>query len=235
MALSQAQVETTLTQRLKSALGTFTTSADLERLQIAYLSGLRSIWIAKEWRFKNQTATITTTAATGSGPYTAPTGLYKLAQRLDIYYFGISDNQILAPVKNSDSDRYDIWIDVETGGLYFARSPGDATLTLNYQAEFDNDLDNISITVALFPSALMDAVYYFAKANLYEDLPQFEGLVPGIQGQAREALERVWEDYNKGQTKPRQMTPRGLGGTPLDGMADPSSLRGGLRWWPKYS
>jgi hypothetical protein len=234
MALSKALVETELSQRLKSALGTFTTTADLTRLQFAYLSGLRKIWHAKEWRFKNKTATVVTTAAQGSGPYAAPADFYKLAQELQIYRFAHDDNQILAPVKDTLTASYFLWIDVQTSGLWFVSAPGDATLTLNYQPGFDNDVANIAATIAVFPSSLMDALYYFTKANMYEDLPQFEGLVPGIQQQGMNALEAVWQDYNQGQTRQRQMAPRGLNGGVLDGMADPVPLRGPQRWWRRF-
>lgn len=234
MALSKSLVEAELSQRLKSALGTFTTTADLQRLQMAYLGGLRKIWHAKEWRFKHKTATLVTTAAIGTGPYPAPADFYKLAQEIRIYRFAHDDNQILAPVKDALTASYFLWIDGATGSLYFVSSPGDSTLTLNYQPGFDNDVANIAATVVLFPSSLMDVLYYFTKANLYEDLPQFEGLVPSIQQQGMAALEVVWQDYNQGQARQRQMAPRGLNGGTLDGMADPIPLRGPQRWWRRF-
>lgn len=231
MALSKALVEAELSQRLKTALGTFTTTADLTRLQMAYMDALRSIWYAKEWRFKNKTTTLSTTSAIGVGPYTPPTDLYKLAQRLDLYHFAYDDNQILAPIKDSVTSKYFLWIDVQTGSLYFAAGPGDSTLTLNYQAEFDNDVAHIAATLVLFPGSVMKPLYYFTKANLYEDIPQFEALAPGVQQQGEAALERVWQDYNQGQTRQRQMAPRGLNGAILDGTADPQTLRGASPWY----
>ena len=230
MALSQTLVEAELQQRLKSALGTFASTSDLLRLRMAYLGALRIIWQAKEWRFKNKTATLTTSTATGVGPYTAPADLYKLAQRLNLYRFAFDEAQILAPVKDTDTATYFLWIDVETGGLFFAISPGDASLTLNYQADFDNDPANIGATVALFPGSVMDPLYHLTKANLYEDLPQFAALADGAFAKGKAAIEDAWQDYNQGQVRQRQMAPRGLNGAVLDGIADPSSLRGPRQW-----
>ena len=229
--LSQALVEAELAQRLKSALGTFTSSGDLERLRMAYMAGLRRIWYAKEWRFKNKTATLTTTSAGGKGPFTAPTDFYKLAQTLGIYRFAMDDAQILAPVKDTASAVYFLWIDGAAGELYFAQAPGDASLTLAYQAEFDNDVTNIADTVILFPGSCMDALTYYTKANLYEDLPQFAGLADNETQRGDAALERAWQDYNQGQARQRQMAPRGLNGARLDGVADPMSIRGPRRGW----
>jgi hypothetical protein len=230
VALDQSLVESELAQRLKSAVGTFTTTSDLERLRMAILDGLRVIWHEKEWRFKNRTATLTTNSTTGKGPYTAPTGLYKLAQRLNIYRFGFDDHQFLAPIKDTATGTYFLWIDVETGGLYFSTSPGDASLTLNYQAEFDNDPGELATTIALFPGSVMKPLYHFVKANLYEDLPQFEALADPAHQKGIKELDKVWEDYNRGQPRQRQMAPRGLHGGPLDGTADPLPLRGPQRW-----
>jgi hypothetical protein len=230
VALDQALVEAELAQRFKSALGTFTSTADLLRLRMAILDALRVIWTAKEWRFKNKTATLVTDSATGKGPYTAPTDLYKLAMRLDIYRFGYDDQQILAPVKDSATASYFLWIDVETGDLFFKSAPGDATLTLNYQATLDQDPANLANTLAQFPESVMKPLYHFVKANMYEDLPQFEALAdPAYQKGVRE-LEVVWQDYSQGQVRQRQMAPRGLTGMPIDGLADPMSIRGPQPW-----
>lgn len=231
MPLSQAEVEQELGQRLKSALGTFTTTADLQRLQFAYLDALRTIWHAKEWRFKNQTASLVCSSATGKGPYTPPAGLYKLAQTLNLYRFAFDEAQILSPVKDSTTAGYFLYIDAETGGLFFITSPGDVTLTLNYQAEFDNGVGNVDDTLALFPSSVMKPLYYYTKANLYEDLPQFEALAAGAAQKGDVELEKIWQDYNQGQPRQRSMAPRGLNGDILDGYADPIPLGGPQRYW----
>lgn len=227
--LTRSLVEADLQQRFKSALGTFTSSGDLERLQFAYLGGLRRIWHAKEWRFKNSTATLTTTTAGGTGPFTAPAGLYKLAQTLGIYRFACDDAQILAPVKDTTTASYFLWIDAATGNLYFATAPGNATLTLAYQAEFNNDVADIADTVALFPDSMMEPLTYFTRANLYEDLPQFKSLAAAENQDGEAALERVWQDYNQGQARQRQMAPRSLYGARLDGYAAPLPVPGPQR------
>lgn len=228
--LSQAQVETELTQRFKSALGTFTSDPDRQRLRLAYLDALRRIWVAKEWRFKNQSSTLTTTTAQGTGPYTPPTGLYKLAQTIGIYRFTFDDAQILAPVKDTTTATYFLWIDGVTGDLYFASAPGDASLTLNFQGEFDNDVENVADTITLFPSSCMAPLYHLTKANLYEDLPQFQALADGERQKGISELEMVWQDYNQGQARQRQMAPRALHGARLDGYADPVPLNGSNRF-----
>jgi hypothetical protein len=230
MALSQAVVEAELQQRLKTALGTFTSTPDLLRLRMAILDGLRVIWHAKEWRFKNQTASLTTSTATGKGPYDPPADFYKLAQRLNLYRFACDEAQILAPIKDSATAAYFLWIDVETGKLFFANSPGDTTLTLNYQAEFDDDVANLAATISLFPGSVFRALGYLSKVSLYEDSPQFAGLAEPERQKGMEALEVAWQDYNQGQARQRQMSPRGLNGLSLDGMADPLPLRGPQRW-----
>lgn len=234
MPLSQALVEAELMQRLKSAIGTFMTDSDLQRLRMAYMDGLRTIWYAKEWRFKNKTYSLATTSAIGKGPYTPPADFYKLAQELQIYRFAYDENQILAPVKDSLTSSFFLWIDVETGDLFFVNSPGDSTLTLNYQGDFDNDPANIAVTVALFPSSVMKPLYHLTKANLYEDLPQFEGLAQPAYEKGLAVLDQIWQDYSQGQARQRQMAPRGLNGGVLDGMADPMPLRGPQRWWRRF-
>lgn len=234
MALSQAVVETELAQRLQSALGSFTSTPDLTRLRMGILDGLRVIWHKKEWRFKNKTATLATNTATGKGPYTPPADFYKLAQRLNLYRFACDEAQILAPVKDSATSTYFLWIDPQTGGLFFMNSPGDTVLTLNYQAEFDDDVTNLGATLAEFPGSVFRALVYFTKASLYEDLPQFAALADGEYQKGVNALEDAWQDYNQGQVRQRQMAPRGLGGMVLDGMADPIPLRGPQRWFRRY-
>lgn len=224
--LTASLVEAEFQQRFKSALGTFTTTGDLERLRMAILDGLRTIWHAKEWRFRNSTATLTTTVAGGKGPFAPPAGLYKLAHTLGVYRFGFDDAQILAPVKDTSTAAYFLWIDVQTGQLFFVTAPGNASLTLNYQAEFDNNVANVATTIALFPSSCMDPLYHFTKANLFDDLPQFAGQVDSIRAKGKEALETVWQDYNQGQARPRQMAPRGLHGVRLDGYAGPFPILG---------
>ena len=229
--LTQTLVEAELAQRFKSALGTFTGTGDLLRLRMAYLSGLRTIWLAKEWRFRLSQSSLAVTSAIGKGPYNAPSGFYKLAQKIGIYKFAFDDNQLLAPVKDTVTATYDVWIDAATGKLYFMQAPGDATLTLSYQAEFDNDPANIATTVALFPSSVMDALYHFTKGNLYEDLPQFASLAEASNQKGFAVLDQVWQDYNQGQFRQRQMAPRGLNGAAYDGVADSIPLRGPQRFW----
>lgn len=234
MALTVALVETELQQRLKSALGTFTTDTDHQRLQMAYMDALRTIWHEKEWRFKNKTFQLACSSVIGKGPYTPPADFYKLAQRLNLYRFAFDENQILAPVKDSSTSTYFLWIDVQTGGLFFEASPGDVTLTLNYQAEFDNDVGNIGATLILFPGSVMIPLYHFTKANLFEDLPAMESLAEAAYNKGLMTLEKVWQDYNQGQVRQRQMAPRGLHGGIYDGMADPIPLRGPQRFWRRY-
>jgi hypothetical protein len=217
--------------------GTFIEESSLARFYEAILRASLLIRRKGEWPWKNTTDTLTTTAGV-LGPYTPPTNFYRLAQEKKVYQYGYTDSDglVLAPVRFTDSTRWDLIYRVDQDAFYFRDDPGTGSVTVNFIAEFDATPTeaNATAAVTLIPGNLYDIFADFVEADFHMESgdTRQDGLL--LMQKADINLSKEWEEYEKGRPKQRQRSPRGMDGYPMDGMGRPMSIRGpGVARYPR--
>ncbi len=230
--------ETDLKQDLKH-LGGFTSSAGVERLRNAELDGLLLIWQAKDWRFRYSVFDLVTVDGT-LGPYTPPADYYIDAPAHAINRFRYwPDIQTIAPIKDTDTESWDVYYNVQDSSLYFRENPGShpvaSPLKFNYQAIFNRTKGTsgatLGVTLGKFPNDLYPALKEFVQASLLRT-PQTMNISEVHMKAGYALVDIAWNDYSRGQKNPKTRAPRGLNGLTYDGIAEQiTSNRRTIRGW----
>lgn len=204
-----------------SRYNSFVTEAALGRFYQAVLKSAAKIRRKGEWWWKNQTATLTTTAGL-KGPYDPPETFYRFALERKIYRFGFTDADgvVLAPIRETQTQRFDLLYRVEDGKFYFRDDPGASVLTLNFVGELSNAPTdaNARAAVELMPGNLYDALAGFVEAEFLNDSPDTASEGLNALKLADINLSAEWDEFDKGRNRQKQRSPRGIDGRPLDGM-----------------
>jgi hypothetical protein len=229
-------VKAALISRL-SRYNAFLTEASLARLYQAVLDGYAEIRRKGEWAWKNQTDTLTTTSG-NKGPYNPPAGFYRFALKRQIYRYAFTDAEgvVLAPIRESETQSWDLLYRVEDGKLYFREDPGDQTLTLNFQGEVDPapTEQNARAAVESMPGNLYQPLAEFVEGAFLRDSPDTRSEGLELMKLADIHLSQEWEEYDKGRNRQRQRAIRGMDGRPIDGLGQAHSIHGGPRGvWPR--
>lgn len=226
MPISLTSVEDELKSRLAS-MGGFTSSGAVTKLRYAILRGYQQLANLRDWRWLNQSATITTTSG-NLGPYTAPTGLLRFAAARREAFFGFATKDSLVSIAATDTKRYAPYLRVSDAGVMFHDDPGDATLTLNYIAEPNDSIveADLTATIEIVPSGLRPALVDYAYADLLRWVPAGAGMREQALRDARTAAEDYWHQEFTGLTTQRGIAPRGIQGQSLDGHARIPGLDG---------
>lgn len=210
--------------------GGFTSEAAQARLWESTITACTRIRRKGEWPWKNQTAKIQTTAGT-LGPYAAPTDFYRMALQRKVYQYGFSDTlgQVLAPILETDTQRWDVIYRVSDGQLYFRSDPGTASLTFNFVATIDNNPTeaNAQIYVEAMPGDLFDILVDFIEADFLGESPDTKADGVAKLNEAQVNLDKEYAEVLKGMPRQRQRSPRGVDGQPLDGMGQQTSIKRG--------
>lgn len=229
-------VKAALISRL-SRYNAFLTEASLARLYQAVMGGYAEIRRKGEWPWKNQAEPLTTTAG-NKGPYAPPSGFYRFALKRQIYRYAYTDAEgvVLAPIRETDTQQWDLLYRVEDGMLYFREDPGDQTLTLNFQEELDPTPTeaNAQAAVESMPGNLYEPLAEFVEGAFLRDSPDTrpEGLE--LLRLADIHLTQEWEEYDKGRNRQKQRAIRGMDGRVIDGLGQASSFQRGTRGvWPR--
>lgn len=229
-------VKAALISRL-SRYNAFYTEPALARLYQAVLGAYAEVRRKGEWPWKNQTAEIVTTAGT-KGPYDPPATFYRFALKRQIYRYAYTDAEgvVLAPIRESDTQEWDLLYRVEDGKFYFRSDPGDATLTLNFQAEISAapTEENAQAAVESMPGNLYEPFAEFVEGKFLWDSPDTRNEGIEILKLADIHLTQEWEEYDKGRNRQKQRAIRGMDGWPIDGLGQAYSMRQGPRGvWPR--
>jgi hypothetical protein len=208
----------------------FQSEAALSRLYEAIIISAGRIRRQGEWDWKNSTESLATTAG-NLGPYDPPTSLYRLALEKRIYRYGYSDTAgvVLAPIRRTDTEFYDLIYRVEDGKLYFRDDPGTGTHMINYLAELPSTPSeaNAALVVEIMPGNLYDILANFVEAEFLNESPDTAAEASNKLQIADIDLKREWREYSKGRHRQRQRSPRGQNGLPvLDGIGQGFPLRG---------
>jgi hypothetical protein len=220
-----------------SRYNAFLTEASLARLYQAVLDAYAEVRRKGEWPWKNQTATLTTTAG-NKGPYDPPAGFHRFALKRQIYRYAFTDADgvLLAPIRETDTQAWDLLYRVEDGKFYFREDPGTQDLTLNFQGEQANAPTeaNAQEAVESMPGDLYQPFAELVEGWFLWDSPDTrpEGLekirIADIH------LTQVWEEFDKGRNRQKQRSPRGMDGRPFDGLGQATSFQRGTRGvWPR--
>lgn len=213
-----SSIETELRSRARP-LGVFAASSSIARMRYAILRA--AMWLAnmRDWDYLNQTSSLSTTLG-NLGPYAPPSGLLRLALHKQVSVWGYAEKDVLAPILSTDTVRYRPFIKIEDGQLYFFDDPGDATHTLNYVAEVEDDVAEgaLTTTVEIIPSGLKSAVINYAMGDLWDDLPRGESKAQALYGKARSEAEEYWHQSTLAQAQ-RGISPKGLRGQSIDNHA----------------
>lgn len=229
-------VKAALISRL-SRYNAFLTAASLARLYQATLDGYAEIRRKGEWPWKNQNADLVTTAGK-LGPYVPPTGFYRFALKRQIYRYAFTDADgvVLAPIRETDIQQWDLLYREEDGMFYFRSDPGDNTLTLNFQGEINTAPTeaNAKAAVESMPGNLYQPLAEFVEGSFLRDSPDTrpEGLE--LIKLADIHLTQEWEEFDKGRNRQKQRAIRGMDGYPIDGLGQAYSIQRGPRGiWPR--
>ena len=200
-------------------IGTFAGEGSLKRLRIAIRKGAFQAWTKQDWDFKNSTEQITTSAG-NLGPYSAPSGLIRLAATHRKAFFGFLDKDILVPILGTDVQDWTPYIRVQDGTLFFIQDPGNQTLTLNFLGTFDNSAEEAALTATLaqFDDGLNDAIQALALANLWKDLPGMQEAARTKELEGLGLVDAYWEDATLDKYQ-KTIAPKGLNRVPVDFMA----------------
>jgi hypothetical protein len=227
MSMVWANTGPALLRRLKR-YGGFTSDEALARFYTAVINGCNMIRRGKEWDWKNSQADIATTGGS-TGPYDAPASFYRMALSRKVYLYGYSDTlgQILAPVLDSDSDRWDVIYRVSDGKLYFRKDPGTGTVTFNFVATIDDNPTeaNAQLLVEAMPGNLSDILADFVEADFLDESPDTKADSIAMLNKATAKLEAEYSEFLKGKPAQRQRSPRGMDGYPLDGLGQQTSIQ----------
>lgn len=219
--------KTALISRL-SRYNAFLTEASLARLYQAVLNACAEIRRKGEWPWKNQTDSLATTAG-NKGPYAPPDGFLRFALERKVYRYGFTDPEgvVLAPIRPTDSNQYDLLYREEDGMLYFREDPGTATLTLNYIGQIANapTEDNAQAAVEIMPGNLYQPLAEFVEGEFLRDSPDTRAEGLEILKLADIHLTQEWDEYAKGRSRQKQRSPRGIDGRPFDGLGQAPNIR----------
>lgn len=229
-------VKAALISRL-SRYNAFITEASLARLYQATLDAYAEIRRKGEWPWKNQTDSLATTAG-NKGPYTPPSGFYRFALKRQIYRYAFTDADgvLLAPIRETDTQSWDLLYRVEDGSFYFREDPGTGTLTLNYQGELNPTPTeaNAKAVVESMPGNLYQPLAEFVEGGFLRDSPDTRNEGLELFKIADIHLTQEWEEFDKGRNRQKQRAIRGMDGLPIDGMGRAYSMRTGNRGiWPR--
>lgn len=210
--------------------GGFTTEAAQLRLWESVITACVRIRRKGEWPWKNQSADITTTQGT-LGPYDAPESFYRMALQRKVYQYGFSDTngQVLAPILETDSNRWDVVYRVSDGKLWFRNDPGTGTLSFNFVAAVDNDPTeaNAQAYVEVMPGNLFDILMDFVEADFLGESQDTKADGIAKLNEATANLTMEYDEILKGLPRQRQRSPRGVDGRPLDGLGQQISIKRG--------
>lgn len=213
-----------------SRYNAFQTEAALARFYQAVLNASAEIRRKGEWPWKNQTDTLSTTAGS-KGPYAPPSGFLRFALTRKIYRYGFTDPEgvVLAPVRPTESQSWDLLYREEDGMFYFREDPGTHTLTLNFVGEFANapTEDNARAAVEVMPGDLYQCLGEFVEGEFLRDSPDTRNEGLELLKIADLHLTQIWTDIDKGRSKQRQRSPRGIDGRPFDGLGRSASIHKG--------
>lgn len=229
-------VKAALISRL-SRYNAFLTDASLARLYQATLDAYAEIRRKGEWPWKNQNATLTTTAG-NKGPYAPPTGFYRFALKRQIYRYAYTDAEgvVLAPIRETDSQIWDLLYRVEDGMFYFRDDPGTQDLTLNFQMEIDPgpSEENAQAAVESMPGNLYQPLAEFVEAHFIRDSPDMRAEGLELLKLADIHLTQEWDEFDKGRNRQKHRAIRGMDGRPIDGLGQSYGIQTGARGvWPR--
>lgn len=198
-------------------LGAFASTNGQERLDNAILAGLWRIWSAKEWDFKWSQQTLSTTAG-NKGPYDPASDYYVSApnHRLNRFMY-FPDIQTIAPIADTDTRSWDLYLNQSDGKFYFRDDPDTSTLTVNYQAKFNRDRDDLTATLLVYPDDLFYALEAFVTAEIRSIGNPAESMQYEQKGFA--LVDVAWADYIRGKERPTVRGVRGINGVTYDGIA----------------
>lgn len=228
MSLTLTSVENEVKRRAR-ILGAFAAGESVQRMRDSILFALNEIWnLTHDWDFKNSTATITTSQG-NLGPYSAPSGLVRFASVRKAAFFGFRDAETLIPIQSTDAQEFRPYLLVQDGAIYFFQDPGSGSLTLNYQGQTTDSIEDAELTafVALFPTGLKNAIVCITLADLIRDLPGMTQHADMNEKRGRTYADEYWESSTLG-TVQTQIAPKGLGGQQLDGMLRQINVLGDL-------
>ncbi len=219
MPVTLAGVEAQLKARAAN-IGTFTATGSVSRMRYAILRGLQTLSNLRDWRWLNQTATLSTTAG-NLGPYAAPESFLRFAALKQTSLFGFTSKDVIGPILSTDSHIYTPYFRVEDGAIMFFDDPGDGDLTVNYVAEVNNAITEATLaaSVAIVPNGLEPALLDYAMADLLRYLPSGAGLIPAMLQSARNLAEDYWQQEFMGMVQ-RGIHPRGLNKESMDNHAN---------------
>lgn len=216
-----------LLRRLKR-WGGFTAEASLLRFYEACITACNRIRRKGEWDWLNSQAPIVTTAGT-LGPYNAPATFGRLALERKVYLYGYSDvqGQVLAPILESASQRWDVVYRVADGKLWFRADPGSGTVTFNFVAVLDNNPTeaNAEILVEAMPGNLFDVLADFLEADFLGESKDTKADGIAKLNEATTNLDLEYAVHLRGKPRQRQRSPKGMDGMSLDGLGQPISIR----------
>ncbi len=226
MGMIWADTEPALLRRLKR-WGDFHTEAALSRFYESVITACTRIRRKGEWDWKSVHADIVTTQG-NVGPYDAPPSFYRMALQRKVYQYGYSDTngQVLAPILDTDSERWDVVYRVTDGKLYFRRDPGAGTVQFNFVAVIDNSPTeaNAQLMVEAMPGNLFDILVDFMEADFLDESPDTKADGIAQLNKAMVNLDKEYAEFEKGKPRQRQRSVRGMDGYPLDGMGQQISI-----------
>lgn len=228
MGIALSSLETELKSRARR-FGAFNATDSLNRLRYAELRALSEIWNLRDWRFKNSTASLDTTAG-NLGPYTAPTGFIRFAAQKQAALFGFVDKDVIAPILATTDQIYTPYFRIQDSKILFFTDPGTGTLTLNYVVDLTDDITSavLTTTAALFPEGLKQAIIDYAMADMYSDLPGMGEEEERVRKKGRMKVEDYWHESTLGSTQ-RSISPKGLNKITIDNHAKSITVLGSER------
>lgn len=228
MALTRSALETEFKSRARR-FGAFTASDSIDRMRYALLAGAMVVWNLRDWRFKNQTASLDTTAG-NKGPYTAPTGFIRFAAQKQWSLFGFVNKDAVAPILSTTDLIYTPYFRIQDSKIMFFTDPGTATLTLNYVKDLADSITEASLdtSIGYFPEGLKGALLAYALADLYEDLPSMAEEAARFRVRGRGLAEDYWHESTLDST-PRVISPRGVNKVSIDNHAKVITILGSER------
>jgi hypothetical protein len=226
MGMVWANTKPALLRKLKR-FGGFTSTEALSRFYESVITASTQIRRKGEWDWKNDTADLITTAG-NLGPYDAPATFYRMALQRKVYQYGYTDTngQILAPILETDSSRWDVIYRVQDGKLLFRSDPGAGTLTFNFVATVDNNPTeaNAQAMVEAMPGNLFDILVKLIEADFLDESQDTKADSIAMLNKAAVDLEMEYQEFLKGKPRQAQRAPRGMDGHVLDGLGQQRSI-----------
>lgn len=210
-------------------LGGFNSTGSLNRLRYSILRGLQTLCNLRDWRWLNQTTTISTTSG-NLGPYDAPESFLRFAVLRQTSLFGYIEKDLIGPILSTDSKIYSPYFRIEDGKILFFDDPGDATITLNYVAEVARDITEteLNTSISIVPNGLGPALIDYAMADLLRYMPSGMQAIPSMLQSARDHAETYWQQEFIG-TVQRGISPKGVNKQSIDNHAQVPSIGFGSR------